>query len=147
MKIMFNKEKSIFEEFLRSESLRNTKQRQEILKKFLSCEKHPSIEELYYKIKNDDPKVGFSTVYRTMKHFCKCGLAREVDLGDGRSRFEHKFAHKHHDHLICIKCGKSMEFLVNEIEKLQEKIAKKYKFEPQNHKMEIYGECNRCRKK
>lgn len=138
------KELAVLKDYLQKKDLKLTYQRREILDKFLRREEHITAEELYHDLKKKNPKIGFSTVYRALKLLREAGLVKEVDFDERKARFEHKYAHSHHDHLICIKCGKAIEFLNNEIEKLQEKITKKYKFRVKTHKMEIYGHCKNC---
>ncbi len=79
-----------------------------------------------------------------MKVICDAGLARETDFGNGQKSFEHKYKHHHHDHLVCIKCGRIIEVISPEIEKLQQKLAKKHKFSPVRHTMQIFGACAKC---
>ena len=138
------KEFEIFDEFIRSKALRHTPQREKILDVFLSTERHVSAEELYKLVKRKFQGIGYTTVYRTMKLFSECGLCGEIDFGDGVARFEHKYGHEHHDHLICVKCGKFIEVISPGIERLQDKLADKYRFTPIKHKLEIFGICSKC---
>jgi len=141
------KEIEIFDEFIRSKGLRHTPQRAKILDVFLSTERHVSAEELYKLVKKEFRGIGYTTVYRTMKLLSECGLCGEIDFGDGISRFEHKYGHEHHDHLICTKCGRFIEVVKPQIEKLQDGLAKKYDFTPARHKLQIFGLCNKCAKR
>lgn len=134
----------IFEKYLTKKELRLTPQRRLILEYFLHAEWHLSAEELYHRIRKIDPKIGYSTVYRTLKLLCDCELARELPLGGDRSHFEPKYKVHHHDHLICTKCGKIMEFYRQEIEDLQQKVCSEYHFKLVNHHHEIYGLCRNC---
>ncbi len=139
--------KKVFEEFLSSKGLKESSQRFKILEIFLKTEKHLSADDLYRLVREKYPEIGFTTVYRTLKLFCDSELAREVDFGDGRQRYEHNFGHEHHDHLVCLKCGSFFEVVDARIEKLQENLAKKEDFIPIKHKMDIFGICKKCRKK
>ncbi len=141
------KEFQIFAEFVKSKNLRHTPQRGKILDVFLATEKHVSVDDLYKLVKRQYPNIGYTTVYRTMKLFSESGLCEEIDFGDGRERFEHKYGHEHHDHLICVKCGRFIEVSSPEIEKIQEMMAKKYSFATTRHKLDIFGVCNGCLKK
>src|SRR5512147_2118389 len=98
--------------FLRQKGLKQTDQREKILDIFLSNVKHVSADELHAIIRKSDPKIGFSTVYRTLRLLTDAGLAREVNFGDGRSRFEKAFDKNQHGHLICTNCGRTEEFAV-----------------------------------
>ncbi len=138
-------ELKLFTAYLKKNKFKNTAQRLNVLRIFLKTEKHLSADDLYKIIKNKNPKIGYATVYRTMKLICEAGLAREVDFSDGFKRIEHNFGHQHHDHLICLKCGKFLEVFDSDIERLQEKLAKNNKFTPVRHKMDIFGYCRKCK--
>ena len=141
------KEFQIFAEFIKTKNLRHTPQRDKVLDIFLSTEKHVSVDELYKLAKKHYPDIGYTTVYRTMKLLSESGLCGEIDFGDGVLRFEHKYGHEHHDHLICTRCGKFIEAVKPEIEEMQGALAQKYRFTPTRHKLQIFGICNRCFKK
>ena len=94
-----------FNQFLRQKGLRQTTQRDEIVKLFLRTERHLSTQELFDIVRKKDKDVGYATVARTLKLLAESGLCRMVDFGDGVQRYEHKYGHEHHDHLICSKCG------------------------------------------
>ncbi len=143
---MILEKKKMFNDFAASKGLRSTRQRDVILDVFLSTHQHISVEELYLKIKSSNPGVGHATVYRTLKLFAESGLAREILLHDGQTRYEHVIAGEHHDHLVCTDCNSIVEFEDATIEKLQEEIAARHGFQIKNHKMEIYGLCSNCRK-
>ena len=141
------KEIEIFKDSLKKTSLKITNQRLNILKVFLNTEKHVSCDELYQAVRRSFPEIGYATVYRTLKLIQDAGLAREVDFGDRVSRLEHDYGHKHHDHLICLACGKFFEVFDSAIEELQENLAKKHNFTPLRHKMDIFGYCRKCQVK
>ena len=138
------KERKIFREFLKRRNLKLTRQREEILDAFLSTDRHLTVEDLYYILRKKNPTIGHSTVFRTLKLLCESGLAREVDLGERKKYYEHKYGHQHHDHLVCVKCGKLIEVMDPEIERLQELLCKKFNFLPQRHKLDIFGICEEC---
>ncbi len=142
---MRRKEFDVLGEFIRSKGLRHTPQRERILDIFLSTEKHVSVDELYKLVKKRYPGVGYVTVYRTMKLLSEAGLCGEIDFGDGILRFEHKYGHEHHDHLICTKCGRFIEVMKPEMENMQDKLAKRHGFTPTNHKVQIFGICRKCK--
>ena len=103
------------------------------------------MDELHKIVKKKNRKIGYITIYRTMKLLEEAGLCSEVDFGDGVSRFEHKYGHEHHDHLVCLKCGSYIEVVKQDIEKLQDVLAKENKFTPIRHKLQIFGICKKCR--
>ena len=138
------KEFQIFDQFIRTKGLKHTAQRDKVLKVFLSTEKHVSADDLSKMVKKQYPGIGFTTVYRTLKLLSESGLCGEIDFGDGVLRFEHKYGHQHHDHLICTKCGSFIEVSDVRIEKLQDQMAEKHKFTPIKHKLEIFGICRKC---
>ncbi|MCM8778726.1 MAG: transcriptional repressor [Candidatus Omnitrophica bacterium] len=139
------KEEKIFEEYLQTKNLKHTQQRQVILQIFLSVNRHLTADELYRLVHKEHPSIGYATIYRTLKLLCECGLCRELRFEDGTTRYEHLYGHQHHDHLICTKCGRFVEVVDLEIERLQERLAKRYGFYSQRHRMELYGICKRCR--
>lgn len=140
------REIEILDNFIREKGLRHTPQREAILRVFLGIEKHLSIDELYKIVKKRNSKIGYVTVYRTMKVLEEAGLCNEIDFGDGISRFEHQYGHGHHDHLICLKCGSYIEVIKPGIEKLQDELARENRFVPLKHKLQIFGTCSKCLK-
>lgn len=142
---MILEKKKIFNRFAAAKGLRSTRQRDLILDIFLSTHQHVSVEELYLKVKASNSDIGHATVYRTLKLFSEAGLAREILLHDGQTRYEHVVAGEHHDHLICTGCNSIIEFENETIEQLQTEIAARHGFLIKNHKLELYGLCSTCR--
>ncbi|HXG30035.1 MAG TPA: transcriptional repressor [Thermodesulfobacteriota bacterium] len=139
--------KKALEEFIAKKRLKSTKQRDIIFDEFFNyLGQHVTVEDLYEKIKRSHPRIGYATIYRTLKLFKECGLAFERNFGDGRTRYEPvKFEGEHHDHLICVGCGKIIEFANNQIESCSKQVARLNGFEVVNHKLELYGYCSSCR--
>ncbi len=127
--------------------LRSTDQRRLIVETFFKSPNHVSIEELLAQVRSQDPKVGYATVYRTLKLLTECGVAFERRFGDGLARYELADEASHHDHLICVDCGTIVEFEEDRIEALQEAVAEKYGYELRSHKHEMYGVCPDCQRK
>ncbi len=126
-----------------------TNQRQIILQAFLdSKENHLSAEDVYASIQKENPDVGLATVYRSLELFTTLELLKKLDFGDGRSRYEinDKLPEHSHHHLICLGCGKVVEFPLNGMEEAQEKIAKKHHFEVVDSQLKIYGYCAKCQR-
>ncbi len=142
---MILKKKKIFNDYATSKGLRSTNQRTLILDVFLSTHQHVSVEELYLKIKCGYPSIGQATVYRTLKLFVEAGLARELLLHDGQTRYEHIISGEHHDHMVCTSCNTIIEFEDETIEKAQSEIAGRHGFLIKSHKLEVYGLCSSCR--
>lgn len=139
--------KAAFTDYLSAENLKMTNQRRLILDTFLEKAGHVSPEELYEAARERDASLGQATVYRTLKLLVEAGLATALDFGDGVTRYEPVRGEEHHDHLICEGCGKNLEILDQEIERLQEELAARYGFELSHHRMYLFGLCPQCRKK
>jgi len=127
--------------------LRSTDQRRLIVETFFKAPNHISIEELLAEVRQKDSRVGYATVYRTLKLLTECGVAFERKFGDGLTRYELADESSHHDHLICVECGKIIEFEEPQIEELQERIAARHGFVLKTHKHEMYGTCSECQQK
>ncbi|HPO49777.1 MAG TPA: transcriptional repressor [Spirochaetota bacterium] len=140
-------EKEVYYDYLSSKNIKHSKQRENILDVFLNAEEHLTIQELFEIVKKENKNVGVATVYRAMKIFCDAGLADEINLGDGNKRYEHKYNHKIHSHLICVKCGKLIEFCDERMEDIQSDVCSKFNFEPRDRRLQIYGVCEFCKDK
>jgi len=130
--------------YLDDRRLNTTVQREAIVEQFLKTPDHVSIDELLAKVRRRHHRVGYATVYRTLKLLVDSGLAIERQFGDGQARYE--VAGAHHDHLICARCGHILEFEDEEIERLQEKIAQRLGgFTVIRHRHELYALCPKAR--
>lgn len=139
-------ELQVLNDYLSRKRLKKTQQRETILDVFLRAKRHLTVEELHNLVKHRDPAIGLTTVYRTMKVFCDCNIARANHFEEGRVRYEQQYKTAHHDHMICLKCGDTIEFVNDQIERLQEKMASKYGFQMTHHRMEIFGLCVKCKR-
>lgn len=128
---------------LEQNHLKHTKQRELILATFLEAKRHITSEDLYQTIREHHSNIGYTTVYRTMKLLVEAGLATERRFDDGVTRYE--VEQDHHDHLVCVKCGKIQEFECEMIEQSQTEIAARYEFQVLRHRHELYGHCRECR--
>ncbi len=124
--------------------LRNTDQRKLIIDTLFDSTEHLTIDQVLARVHKDDPRIGYATVYRTMKMLSESGIVHEHKFGDGFTRFELADEDAHHDHLICVECGKITEFEEPLIEELQDRIAARYGFQVHDHKHELYGVCKDC---
>ena len=115
-----------------------TDQRKIIAKIMTEANDHPDVDELYNRVSKIDSKISIATVYRTVKLFEESGIVTKHDFKGGKARYE-QLMESHHDHLIDIKTGQIIEFVDDEIEKLQKKVAEKYGYELVDHKLELYG--------
>jgi Fur family ferric uptake transcriptional regulator len=134
-----------FHSRLREHGLKSTGQRDDIARVFFELRRHISAEELYGEVKKVNPHVGYATIYRTLKLLKECDLLFERHFDEGQARYEVAGEH-HHDHFICERCGKIMEFENDELERMQRAIAHKLGVLLTHHKMELYGLCADCRK-
>lgn len=132
--------------FTTGEGLKATQQRDLIVDEFLRSHGHVSIEELLARVRRRHPRVGYVTVYRTLRLLQAADLAVPRQFGDGQTRFEvADLARKaHHDHLICTDCGLIVEFSEPEIERLQDEVARRLGFRVESHKLELYARCPRA---
>lgn len=121
--------------------IRMTGQRRLIIKVLENSEDHPDVETLFERSNKIDNKVSIATVYRTVKLLQNAGILEKLEFNDGRSRFEDA-VRKHHDHLIDLDTGKVIEFIDEEIEHIQKKIANKLGYDLVGHKLELYGKKN-----
>ena len=115
-----------------------TEQRKIIAKVMSEANDHPNVDELYNRVSKIDSKISIATVYRTVKLFEESGILAKHEFKGGKARYE-QLNESHHDHLIDIKSGEIIEFVDEEIEKLQKKVAEKYGYDLVDHKLELYG--------
>ena len=137
----------LFYKHLKKVGLKHTDQRDTILRTFLETREHLSMDELHRLVKRKDPRIGFTTVYRTLKLLAECGLASEVAFHDGIARFEHQYNRRSHHHMVCTECGGSVEFFSPEVDRLEQEIGRKHHYLTTRHTFQIYGVCESCRKK
>ena len=131
--------------YMLKKGLRSTAQRRLIVDTFFGGPSHRTIEELLGEVRAQDRGIGYATVYRTLKLLAESGVASERRFGDGLSRYELADDDSaHNDHLICVACGKIVEFEEPRIETLQDEVASRHGFEITSHKHEMYGRCPEC---
>ena len=126
------------EEKCLSKGVKLTDQRKVIAQVMSQSTDHPDVDELYNRVSKIDPKISIATVYRTVKLFEEAGIITKHDFKGGKARYE-EASESHHDHLIDIKTGEIIEFVDDDIEKLQKKVAEKYGYNLVDHKLELYG--------
>jgi Fur family ferric uptake transcriptional regulator len=130
---------------LRPAGSKRSGKRELILNVFIRQEGHLSADDLVDLIRREDQRISRATVYRTLQWMVEAGIARKVDFGEGRFRFEHSYRHPRHFHLICKVCNRSSEFLSSDIEVLIEEIAAARSFSANQSVLQIYGTCEQCR--
>lgn len=144
---MLREAQDILHRHLKSVGLKHTAQRDTILRTFLDTRDHLSTEELFRRVRRKDSKIGYTTVYRTLKLLAECGLASEVAFHDGIARYEHQYNRRSHHHMVCTECGASVEFFSPEMDRLEQEIGRKHNYVTTRHTVQIYGICGNCRKK
>ena len=141
---MFKQAEKIFSQFLEEKALKLTSQRRTILKEAIAAKGHVSAEALLKLSKKKDPTVSRATLYRTLVLLKESKILEEQDFGDGRHLYELALGHKHHDHFICVRCGKIIEFENGRIEALQDAEAKRHTFKVVYHSLKLFGFCKSC---
>ena len=126
------------EKLCEAKGLRMTDQRRVVARVLSLATDHPDVEELYRRASEVDPKISIATVYRTVRLFEEAGVLERHDFGDGRARYEER-PEEHHDHLIDLHTGKVIEFVDEEIEKLQKAIAERLGYRLVDHRLELYA--------
>jgi Fur family transcriptional regulator, ferric uptake regulator len=130
---------------LKPEGGKRSSKREQIVNVFLRQEGHLSADDLVDIIRREDSRISRATVYRTLQWMVDAGIARKVDFGEGRFRFEHSYRQPRHFHLICKNCHRSFEFLSSDIEALIEEVSGARAFTPSQSVVQIYGTCESCR--
>jgi len=144
---MVREAQDILHRHLKRVGLKHTAQRDTILRTFLETRDHLSTEELHRLVQRKDARIGYTTVYRTLKVLAECGLASEVAFHDGISRYEHQYNRRSHHHMVCTECGSSVEFFSPEVDQLEQEIGRRHHYLTTRHTFQIYGVCEECRRK
>ncbi|MBU0983294.1 MAG: transcriptional repressor [candidate division Zixibacteria bacterium] len=133
-------------ELLKTKGFKMTPQRELIFSAFFELGEHVSVDELYAKVREVDESVGYSTVWRNLKLICRVGLAEEVNIGDGVTRYD-RVTHDPHGHLYCRECKQFFEFDSEAVVDLMSAVADRQGFRPEGFKVEIDGVCRQCLRK
>ncbi len=141
-----NKAVNKFKNDLKFENLKCTPQRIAVLEEMMGSDEHRECEEVYNALKISNISVSRATVYRTMDILVKYNFVRKLELGEGKARYEYKGGLGHHDHLICIECGDIIEFVNDEIERIQGLVCEQFNFTLVRHIHQLFGICSKCRK-
>jgi Fur family ferric uptake transcriptional regulator len=131
-------------DYIRRHGLKQTQQRENILLHVLAAGRHMSPEQIFLEMRRKDPRLGRATVFRTLKLLETCGLVSHVTDARGAQRYEPAHGRRHHDHMICMQCGETLEFESEAIEKLQAGLARARGFSVLWHRHELFGRCRRC---
>ena len=132
------------ERAMRERGLRWTAPRQTIVHTAFATHQHFTADELHEMVKRRDRRVSRASVYRTLALLEECGFVEGLDVGDGTRRYEHTLGHEHHDHMLCLACGRIIEFQDREIERRQQIAATRHGFVIASHSLRLYGYCQAC---
>lgn len=138
-------EKQIFRGFLSRKGMKFTKERDTVLTEVFSYHGHFDPEDLIMKMRKKRIRVSRASIYRTLPLLVESGLIEQVDRNDKHAHYEHTFGHGHHDHLVCLKCGKVTEVFDHKLESIQDELCRKYRFKGVRHTLDIKGYCADCR--
>ena len=141
---MIKEAEKTFSEFLEQKDLKLTSQRRTILRQAIQADGHFSAEKLLLYSKKADPTISKATVYRTLALLKESKILEEQDFGEGKKLYERAQGRKHHDHFVCIHCGKIIEFENDQIEHLQDTEAKRHTFQIVYHSLKLFGFCKDC---
>ncbi|KUK50224.1 MAG: Transcriptional regulator [candidate division TA06 bacterium 32_111] len=139
--------KERFKYFLKERNLKYTPERKEIIEAIVKLQKHFDAEDIYKQLRKQKSNVSLATIYRTIPLLIDSGLIIETLHCRDKVLYERIYNKKHHDHLVCINCGKIIEFYNGEVEKLQDEICRKYQFVATEHRLGIKGYCKECQDK
>jgi len=135
---------NIFQEFLRERGLKYTRERCLVLREVLENRDHFEAEQLLIDLRQGGRRVAKATIYRTLPLLVSCGILRQVQFGDKLTRYEHTFGQSPHDHMVCRRCHRIIEFSSNDIVRLRTVLAARHKFHAQSHRFQISGLCSNC---
>ncbi len=138
------KAQEIFARFLEEKGLKFTSERKTVLREISALKRHFDIEAFYLTLREKGVKVSRASVYRTVPLLVECGLMEEIKTIDTHTYYEYTFGRDHHDHLICMNCGKIIEFYSEKLEHLQDEICRKENFNGTRHILEVQGYCKKC---
>lgn len=133
-----------FLSFLKEQGLKWTSGREEVFRETVATEGHFEAEDLAYRLRKKGSRVSKATVYRTLPLLVRAGLIKEVIYGEKHHHYEHAHEDSLHDHLICLKCGKVVEFEEESLKRIEEQICEKHYFRPEKIVVEIFGYCKKC---
>ncbi|MEJ2182683.1 MAG: transcriptional repressor [Nitrospirota bacterium] len=136
-----------FRDFIHAKGLRYTPEREAIAREVFRRKGHFDPEELHQALRREGHKVSRASVYRTLPLMMEAGILEQVEMTDKHAHYERVMGREHHDHMLCVSCGRVIEFYSEEMEKLQERLCEEEGFQGASHTLEIKGYCSRCRKK
>jgi Fur family ferric uptake transcriptional regulator len=144
--MLMGEEIDLFRSFIRRKGLRNTPEREEIIGEIFATDDHFDVDELYLRLRSKGSRVSKASIYRNIPLIMECGLIKEVWHEDGHMHYEPIYGQSHHCHLRCIKCGKVIEFVEEELQAIEERLAERHNFLVVDHRLDVVGYCSTCRK-
>lgn len=135
---------NLFREYLRSRDLKYTSERQTLVRAILDTQDHFEPDDLLVNLRQQGIRVGKATIYRTLPLLVDCGILRRAFLGGSRAYYEHALGPVPHDHMVCRRCGRVIEFDSTEVLQLREQLARSADFEAISHRFQILGVCSHC---
>ncbi|HWL93671.1 MAG TPA: transcriptional repressor [Phycisphaerae bacterium] len=135
---------NVFREFCRDRGLKYTVERRDIVRAVMSMEEHFEAEQLLLIMRQTSRRVGKATVYRTLKLLVECGIVKEVHFSNKQVHYEHTYGQDPHDHMVCRRCGRIIEFGAADVAKLRTIIAAEHRFHALSHRFQILGLCETC---
>lgn len=137
----------LFRSYVSLKGLRNTPEREEIINEIFAMHDHFDVDELYLRLRRAGSKISKASIYRNLPLIKECGLIREIWHEDGHMHYEPIYGQGHHCHLRCLRCGKVIEFVVEELRAIEKRLGNKYDFEIVEHRLDVTGYCSDCRRK
>ena len=134
----------VFKKYLAGQNLKMTRERRSILQEVFTSDEHFGADELHLRFVTKRVPMSRATIYRALDHLVKSGLVRRVYLDQKKAFYEHVYGRKHHEHMICLSCGKVIEFSDDPLEQRQDKVCRDLKFKPLRHSLRIVGLCSDC---
>jgi len=139
------KAKPQFSNFLKQQGFKRTPEREKVLQEVFATEGHFEAEELAYRLRQKGSRISKATVYRTLPLLARAGLIKEAIHGEKHHHYEHIHEEQQHDHLICLRCGRIVEFEEESLREIEKEICDKHEFRPEKILVEIFGYCKKCR--
>jgi Fur family ferric uptake transcriptional regulator len=147
MKSNTDDELAVFREYIKRKQLRNTSEREIILREIMTQTQHFDVDNLYLQLHAQQHKVSRASIYRTIPLLLECGLIQEAFYEQGHIVYEHIFGQGHHCHMRCLACGLVVEYSLEELRRVERKLGEHYNFAVIGHRLEVYGYCPQCRSK
>jgi Fur family ferric uptake transcriptional regulator len=135
----------VFRKFIRNKGLRNTPEREQVIKAIFSIHDHFDVDELHLWLRKETDKISKATIYRTIPLLIESGLIQEAYFEDGHMHYEHIYGHEHHCHLRCLNCGQVLEFADESAKAVEQRVGEHYDFVVTGHKLDVYGYCPKCK--